>query len=306
MLLIGSRVIMGVPATDTDIMCSYKDFRDILYPAFIKKFGKVDVLRIQQDYITMEAKGHKIPDSKVDIQLIDADTDFSRSSKEFYDYAAKRCFYDNTYVLDNVELFKIDTYLEYALKLSHKFKGGGSFSKTRNFLIQNEHYWTGYCDQEFIGIMKRREMATYKKAPNLNQGKATFFTDNVKYIYDHDTIHDAIKHLDKPAYTYYMLDGAEVMCDKQKFNDCPNIVRLYGVLEESYVLALERAVIPYNTERKKAFDIALEKVCTTITSGWFRDFAYENYEKVQDLYHHSYVEKFQDALNCGKIKPFKQ
>lgn len=305
MLLIGSRVFKDLHATDTDIMCTYADFRDILYPAFIKKFGKVDVLRIQQDYVTMEAREHKTPDSKIDIQLIDSDTDFSRSSKEFYNYVAKRYFYERASVLDEVELLKIDLYLEYALKLSHKFKGGGSFSKTRQFLLQNDHYWTGYCDKEFMDIMKRREAVTYKKAPNLNQGKAAFFTDNIKYIYDHDTIHEAVKHLDKPAYTYYMLDGAEVMCDKNKFSDCPEIVRLYGVLEESYVLALERAVIPHNTERKKAFDIALEKVCTTITSGWFRDFAYENYDKVQNLYHPSYVEKFQDALNCGKIKPFK-
>jgi hypothetical protein len=90
------------------------------------------------------------------------------------------------------------------------------------------------------------------------------------------------------------------------FDNLPDIVKLYGVLEESYVLALERAVIPLNVSADRAFEIALEKVCTSITSGWFREFAWENYDEVKKLYHESYVNKFNIALVVGKIKGFRE
>ena len=95
-----------------------------------------------------------------------------------------------------------------------------------------------------------------------------------------------------------------MMCDMEKFKAQPEIVKLYGVLEESYVLALERAIIPFGTDPKRAFDIALEKVCTSITSGVFREYAWQNYFKVQELYHESFVQKFNTALAAGKILPF--
>jgi hypothetical protein len=72
------------------------------------------------------------------------------------------------------------------------------------------------------------------------------------------------------------------------------------------VLALERAIIPNETEVNKAFDIALEKVCTSITSGWFREYAYNNYFKVKELYHDSFVDKFNSALMEGEIELFKE
>jgi len=54
----------------------------------------------------------------------------------------------------------------------------------------------------------------------------------------------------------------------------------------------------------QAFDMALMKVCTSITSGWFREFAWENYDAVQSMYSDRYVEKFQHGKLEGVVKPF--
>ena len=35
---------------------------------------------------------------------------------------------------------------------------------------------------------------------------------------------------------------------------------------------------------KKAYYFALKKVCTTLTSGWFRDFAIDNFHQVFELF----------------------
>lgn len=125
-------------------------------------------------------------------------------------------------------------------------------------------------------------------------------------VYDHDSIHDAMKHLRYPAYQYYKPAVAEVFCSQEMFNKQHIDVRLYGVLEEALVLALERSQIPFNYEPdpKKSFDIALNKVCTSITSGWFREFAWEHYDRVQEMYNSNYVDRFKKALADGIIKPF--
>lgn len=197
---------------------------------------------------------------------------------------------------------------QYMMKMSHRYKKNSvHFLKTMQD-IQLMRSDFGFSKNELVNPewFKKREIATYtNKLPNLNVKKDSFFNETVPYIYDHDSIHEAVKIYDRPAYTYYQKDGSEVFCDKNKFFDLPFYLRLAGVIEESYVLALERAVIPKGTERKRAFDIALEKVCTSITSGWFREFAWEHYDRAQAYYDSNFVEKFQVALEAGKILPYK-
>lgn len=184
----------------------------------------------------------------------------------------------------------------YALKMSHRYrKNSPHFLKTmQDIHTMREH--GAVIPPELQEWFKRREAETYDyKHPVLNQAKKDFFSgDGVNYVYDHDEIHVAVAHLDLPAYKYYQKDDAQVMTSKTKFFAVPNEARLLGVLEEAYVLALERHQIPNNFKPnpKASFDIALEKICTSITSGWFREFSWENYYKVQGLYSDNYVQKF--------------
>jgi hypothetical protein len=43
------------------------------------------------------------------------------------------------------------------------------------------------------------------------------------------------------------------------------------------------------------------KVCTSITSGWFREFAWENYDNVLDLYNDKYVEIFFNKVENKEV-----
>lgn len=199
---------------------------------------------------------------------------------------------------------------QYFLKMSHRFKKDSKhFLKTMQD-IRLLRSLGAKIPEGFEELFKQREAETYTYShPDLTVDKGDFFKQHETfYKYDHDTIHEAVAVGIKPAYTYYMKDGAQVMCDRQKFEELPYYDKLLGVLEESYVLALERSLIPNNFRPypKVAFDMALEKVCTSITSGWFREFAWENYFQVQALYSSEFVDKFQDALKSGKIKPFER
>lgn len=197
-----------------------------------------------------------------------------------------------------------------ALKMSHRYlRNSPHFLKTMRD-IRSMRAAGIVLDETMQEWLAQREEETYDYAhPNLNVDKGTFFDDSVKYIYCHDSIHETVALLDKPSYTFYMKDGAQVMTDKEKFFSVSEQVRLYGVYEESCVLALERSQIPFDFEPdpRYSFELALMKVCTSITSGWFRQYAYESYDKVLDLYlslgKDNYIERFK--RNAHLLKPFK-
>lgn len=219
-------------------------------------------------------------------------------------------------ILYNMNETATDSYASpewlYFLKMSHRYKK------------DSPHFWKTRLDVEYMrmknvqmpkdseSLFKERERLTYvNKLPNLNQKSSTFFKkEDEFYVYDHDSIHEAVKILDRPAYQYYMKDGAEVMTSKEKFFEMPYEVRLFGVYEEACVLALERSLIPFDFKPSpdQAFKMALSKVCTSITGGWFREFGWENCLKIVNMYHkigkEEYVQKFKKGLDSGVIKPF--
>lgn len=199
----------------------------------------------------------------------------------------------------------------YTLKMSHRFrKNSPHFLKTmQDIKLMRQH--KAKIPEWLKDWFKFREKETYNYFhPKLNQSKKDFFDPDqgINYIYDHDSIHESIKHLDYPVYSYFKENQAEVKCSKEKFYSVSEEVRLYSVLEESYVLALERSQIPFRgcVEPKRSFLIALEKVCTSISSGWWREYAWEHYDEVLKLYDEKYVERFWNAVDNNLVKPYVQ
>lgn len=200
----------------------------------------------------------------------------------------------------------------YMLKMTHRYK--------KNTPFFNKTMWDILAFRQVGAVIRDEHQAFYKRRydetlsyghPKLNQSKKNFFTDDVPYIYDHDTIHLAVAKLDKPAYNYYKPDENEVQCSREMFEQADETIRILGVYEEACVLALERSHIPYGdtVSEEQSFFMALEKVCTSITSGWFREFAWENYFKVVRLYRsenaagRNYVSLFNQGVAKGIVKP---
>lgn len=199
--------------------------------------------------------------------------------------------------------------VQLTLKLSHRYRRNFKhFNKTMDDIITLREQGTIVpdCLQAWL---KRREDETYTtNRPNLKQSKRDFFnTEGVTYKYDHDSIHGVVARFDVPCYEHFKDDKAEVFCSKTKFEEQSEEIKLGSVVEESLVLALERCLVPFsfNTNPRTAFLMALEKVCTSITSGWWREYAYDNYYQAIELFDTEYsdfVDKFLDGLYNGDIK----
>lgn len=197
-----------------------------------------------------------------------------------------------------------------ALKESHKYKKNSPhFRKTMDDVLElRKRVKLSKPMKEWL---KHRERETYTyNHPKLNGvGKGEFFSDDgINYVYDHDSIHQIVKHLENPAYSYFQPEEEVIGTSKDMFKALPKSVRLLSVLEEAYVLSLERSIIPFNSfgdeaKCRLAFEIALEKVCTSITSGWWRQFAWDNYHTVRGMYDQEYVGRFEKAADAGLI-PF--
>lgn len=206
---------------------------------------------------------------------------------------------------DNIWAYIPPLNVLYQLKMSHRFlKNSRHFLKT----MQDIHLMRSLgAEIQHPDWLKAREKETYNYShPKLNVDKDAFFKKDdgqVVYIYDHDSIHRAIARFDKPAYEYFKPEGSQVLCDKTMFFAARDEIKLASVVEEATVLALERSQIPYKgkVDPKWSFEFALMKISTSITSGWFRTFCWENHSLALEKYDPEYVEKFWDAVEKGIV-----
>ena len=124
--------------------------------------------------------------------------------------------------------------------------------------------------------------------PKLNKSNMEFFNDPVEKVYDHDFLHELYAYEDRPMFE--KLKRPEqfdlAWCTKDLWDKLSQTQKLQCVAEETYVIATERFMVPndWNYPTKKAYYYALKKVCTTLTSGWFRDFAIDNFPQIFEMF----------------------
>lgn len=197
--------------------------------------------------------------------------------------------------------------LLYALKMSHRYlRNSPHFLKTRNDILDLRKMGAKIPDA-FKDWYKAREKATYwYQHPNLNVDKSAFFMD--QYQYDHDSLHEAVAIGTRPAYKTFAEPGNEVKSSKKLWDMTHYSVQVCAGVEEASVLALERSLVPHPGKKTEdeAFEFALMKVCTSITSGWFREFCWEEYDTILATYkgrRKGLLQMLDEGLTAGIVKP---
>jgi hypothetical protein len=148
------------------------------------------------------------------------------------------------------------------------------------------------------------------RTPSLNKSTKEFFGQSNGYVetfFIHDDIHRVMAHYDKPLYERMQKDLSLAKCEKDMWETFTFEEKCKCVLEEAYVIALERKILPsifggkawVNSE--ESLNWSLMRVCTTLCSGWFRDFATNNYLKIKEYINQNYVDKFLEAYQNGQI-----
>lgn len=145
------------------------------------------------------------------------------------------------------------------------------------------------------------------KTPSLMKSKDDFFDDKVVKVFEHDDIHRIMAHKELPMYTF-MQENTEVFCSKKLWDKFTHEDKIKTVLEEAYVIALERKIIPHIFLGEKhwtdleSFKWALMRICTTLCKGWFRQFAVDNYFEILSQHNIDFSTIFLSAYEKGEIK----
>ena len=134
--------------------------------------------------------------------------------------------------------------------------------------------------------------------PNLMQTKEDFFDDAVKKKFDHDYLHELVAFYDKPLYTRMLRTQELAWCEKDKWDCFTHEDKIRCIAEESFVIAIERFMIPSNWSysSKLAYFKAVKKVCTTLCSGWFRNYAIDYFPEVISMYNQELFLKVKSIL----------
>jgi len=170
----------------------------------------------------------------------------------------------------------------YTIKFSHSYweLRNGSWSKHMMDLVDMKRAGAQLIPAWHDLLYKVWEDLHGKKVVDLTQEAEEFFTDAVKRIYVHDSIHESVAYGDRPIYEECLKDGHSVQMDMAKVWAMPKERQLQMFREEIYVTALERLVIPQNYQCSPgaAYQWALRRTITSLTKGRSAKFLVENFD----------------------------
>jgi hypothetical protein len=152
-------------------------------------------------------------------------------------------------------------------------------------LAKYRHLFNAF-DEYMLQKRTKLTMTAYPQGhPSLKKSVEDFFDDYVEKKYNHDYLHELVAYHDKPLYTQLQRNPSSAWCDKDLWNKLSKDDKIKCVAEEAQVIAIERFLVPsnWNYASRHAYLKALDKVCTTLCSGWFRDFAIDNYPEIFNL-----------------------
>lgn len=216
-------------------------------------------------------------------------------------------YFDKTYdvsvlPLDIIKLVPtIDGYATpdavYTIKCSH-FSWDIKWGKTKQDILWLERRGCTLIPELYLKLKDHWGVVHGNKDfLSLYKGKDSFFDDHVKYVHDHDHLHELVAFPNKPMYTRCLQDNQDVMISKAKFFNMSYEDQVRMFKEEIVVIACERWLLnPYwkgKVSVLKAYKLSLRKTVLSLTKNWANDFIVQN---LKDFIHTDY-KMFDHILN---------
>lgn len=305
MLLIGSQAMriglekvgkaLGRVPTDLDVIARHKDAEDL-----ISRAGLVIVKESPEKVLT------KAPDGKfIEIELV-----YSNQSSWLYSQWADTMAHLDQATFYGVQMDVAPLEMLYSIKRAHRHSPNKFHKHVKDYnrlreLLNGRDLFSRITKLRYRETVERENLRT----PSLDKSATDFFDDKVSNrTFVHDQIHEVMAFGERPMFEKIKIDPNKVACSKEKFFALTHEQRDHCVQEEAYVIALERHIIPMLFESGKivssicAYKWALMRICTTLCSGWFREYALENYDNLMLRYNWAYTDKFLKAVEEGRIE----
>lgn len=189
----------------------------------------------------------------------------------------------------------------YTIKVSHSFwdihwqktMNDIAFLQKKGCKIIPEFYELLYEDWLTIHDSKARI--------NFDKPNSVFFTKAVDRAIHHDTLHEIIVSPNEPIYKCLKYDKDMAKIEEELFNKLSYEDKCKVCLEETYVIALERFLIPSNfvASPQAAFYRAAKKVIVDLNKGFVPYFFVTNWSKLSQINREEYqdlIQKMKDYI----------
>jgi hypothetical protein len=152
------------------------------------------------------------------------------------------------------------------------------------------------------------------KTPSLKKSVKSFFDQSNGFVtsyFIHDDIHRVMSHYDSPLYERMQSNKDNAICDKNLWEKFSFEDKCKCVLEEAMVIAIERKLLPMifgqgpHCTSDEALEWSMMRICTTLCSGWFRQFGTDNYFRIYEYVNKDYFVNFLQKYKNGEIKKIK-
>ena len=171
----------------------------------------------------------------------------------------------------------------YTIKCSH-FAWDIKWEKTKQDILWLKAKGCKLIPEIYYKLKQHWEVENGGKSfLSLDKEKNEFFKDFVSYKYDHDLLHELAAKPNKPTYEKCLVDGKNVLTDKNKFFNMKFKDQIQMFHEEITVIACERWLL--NDYWKGEIDLlqahmfSLKKTITSLTKNWACDFIIHNLEQ---------------------------
>lgn len=125
-----------------------------------------------------------------------------------------------------------------------------------------------------------------RRQARLSMSNDAFFAKSQKAVgrvVDHDQIHEVVAYGERPLFETMKHDPSLATLARDLFEAADRQTQLRLVREEAMAIAIERYIVPGTvTDGAQAYAKALKRICTTLTSGWFREFAIMNWPALNE------------------------
>jgi hypothetical protein len=174
----------------------------------------------------------------------------------------------------------IDMDVLYTIKLSHLIRDihFTKHLKDLMFLKSKGHKRIEKILQDALAFWN--EYHGVRSIPDFDKENEEFFKDKVVREYNHDTLHNMVKYYDVPMFEKIKSDKTRAVVDKDMFDMLSEVDKRRVVLEEAYVIALERYVLKSGCPPKIAFHAAMRALITRLFPEWLALYAIENYDVI--------------------------
>jgi len=193
----------------------------------------------------------------------------------------------------------------YTLKLSHVYFLPDKFNKTIFDIVWMQNKDCVVDEDLYERLYKQWEHTHGAKKAKLTENNESFFKNTVNRVYEHDSLHDAMKYYDEPMFQKIKIDKTKAQVSKKLFLELPRQDQINLCLEEIHVVALERFLIPreFRMHPKAARAEAVKLLVTSMSKGWFPRFICENFSCIHVKNNNNdFVERFNVALKNNLIK----